>query len=88
MEELRNQTEDVCKNMETAEKAQQELIKLGGLAESALKKKLKADPSLETRQRIEKLVNRLPGPVTLPEHLRAVRARGPYKNPSCRKSST
>jgi WD40 repeat protein len=56
------------------EKAQQELVKLGGLAGSALKKRLKADPSLETRQRVEKLVHRLLGPLTLPEHLRAVRA--------------
>jgi WD40 repeat protein len=56
------------------EKAQHELIKLGGLAESALKKRLKADPSLETRQRIEKLLSQLAGPITLTDHLRAVRA--------------
>lgn len=56
------------------QKAHQELIKLGGLAESALKEKLKAVPSLETRQRLEKLVTPLHGPLTLPDHLRAVRA--------------
>jgi WD40 repeat protein len=55
-------------------RAQQALVKLGGLAESALKKRLTANLSLETRQRLEKLVSRLGGPLTLPDHLRAVRA--------------
>jgi hypothetical protein len=62
------------KTFAVREKAQEELIKLGGLAESALTKRLKADASLETRRRIEKLVNRSPGPISLPDQLRAVRA--------------
>jgi WD40 repeat protein len=55
------------------EKANLELTKLGGLAESSLRKALKADPTLETRQRVEKLLSRLLGQITLPEHLREVR---------------
>jgi WD40 repeat protein len=62
------------KTFAVREKAQQELIKLGGLAEPALKQLLKADAPLETRQRAEKLLERLRGPLTHPEHLRAIRA--------------
>jgi WD40 repeat protein len=56
------------------DKANQELARLGGLVEPALRKALEANPSLETRQRIEKLLRGLLGPITLPETLRAVRA--------------
>jgi hypothetical protein len=56
------------------EKAQRELIKLGGLAESALRNRLKNNVSLETRRRIEKLIDGLSEPPTLPDDLRAVRA--------------
>jgi WD40 repeat protein len=56
------------------DKANQELARLGGLVEPALRKALEANPSLETRQRIEKLLRGLLGPITLPERLRAVRA--------------
>jgi WD40 repeat protein len=56
------------------DKANRELTKLDRLVESALKKKLEAKPSLETRQRIEKLLNRLTGPINLPDQIRQVRA--------------
>ena len=56
------------------EKANLELTLLGGLVEAALRKALKGNPELETRQRVERLVDRLFGPITLPDHLRAVRA--------------
>jgi hypothetical protein len=41
------------------DKASAELAKLGGLAEGAMRTALKAKPSLETQQRLEKLLNRL-----------------------------
>jgi WD40 repeat protein len=57
---------------EARQKATTELDKLGDLAESALRKKLAAQPSLESRQRVERLLQRLtlPGP----ERLRTIRA--------------
>jgi WD40 repeat protein len=56
------------------ENANRELIKWDELVAPALSKDLKANPSLETRQRLEKLLHRLLGPITVAEHLRAVRA--------------
>jgi WD40 repeat protein len=56
------------------EKANRELEKLGGLAESALRKAFQGNMPLEARQRAEKLLNKLLAPLTLPDHLRAVRA--------------
>jgi WD40 repeat protein len=56
------------------EKATQELTRMGGLAEAALKKALKDPPSLEASKRIEKLLHQLLGPLTLADQLQAVRA--------------
>ena len=56
------------------EKANRDLTTLDVLVAPALKEALKANPSLETRQRLEKLLLRLLGPINLAEHLRAVRA--------------
>jgi WD40 repeat protein len=56
------------------DKASQELAKLGGLVETELQNALKAKPSLELSQRLEKLLNRLLGPIAAPDQLQAVRA--------------
>jgi len=56
------------------EKASRQLEMLGGMAEPAMRKALKSNLSLEVRQRVDKLVEKLSGPLTLPGHLRAVRA--------------
>src|SRR5262249_2404771 len=56
------------------EKARMELAKWGDVVEPNLRKALKGNPALETRRRLESLVNRLLGPITLPDQLRAVRA--------------
>jgi WD40 repeat protein len=56
------------------DKANQELARLGGLVEPALRQALEANPALETRQRIEKLLRGLLEPITIPERWRAVRA--------------
>jgi hypothetical protein len=57
------------------QKAAAELELLGVLAEPALKKVLASAPSLETRKRVEQILERLtPGQVPPPETLRAVRA--------------
>jgi hypothetical protein len=56
------------------EKAQGELEKLADLAEPALWQTLANKPSLEMRQRVQALLDRLRGPVTQPELLQALRA--------------
>jgi hypothetical protein len=56
------------------EQAIRELERLGELAEPALRKALEGQPSLEVRRRVEGLLQKLDGPVTLPQHLRSLRA--------------
>jgi RNA polymerase sigma factor (sigma-70 family) len=56
------------------EKSTQELGKLGELAEGRLRKTLAARPTLEVRRRVEGLLQKLQGPITSPERLRALRA--------------
>jgi hypothetical protein len=56
------------------QKASVQLEKLADLAGPALREKLDAKPSLEMRKRIEALIDKLDGPVTLPELLRSLRA--------------
>ena len=59
---------------EVREKASQELEN-EHVAELSLRKALSAQqPSLEVRRRLERLVEKLEGPVTSPETLRALRA--------------
>jgi WD40 repeat protein len=53
------------------DRAMAELDKLGDLALGELQKRLAANPTLEMRQRMEKLLGKLLGPVTSPEMLRA-----------------
>jgi hypothetical protein len=56
------------------QKANTELEKMADLAGPALRERLEGKPSLEMRKRIETLVDKLDGPVTLPELLRSLRA--------------
>jgi WD40 repeat protein len=56
------------------EKANAELEKLGDLAGPILKERLAAQPPLEMRQRMEKLMGKLNGPVQSPQTLQALRA--------------
>jgi len=56
------------------EKAQEKLVQLGDLAESALRQTLESNPSLEMRQRVQAILERLRAPVTQPELLQALRA--------------
>jgi hypothetical protein len=56
------------------QKASLQLEKLADLAGPALRDKLDAKPSLEMRKRIEALIDKLDGPVTLPDLLRSLRA--------------
>jgi WD40 repeat protein len=55
------------------ERANSELEKLGDLAGPALQERLKGGPSLEMRQRMEKLVAKLNGPVESPAVLQMLR---------------
>jgi hypothetical protein len=56
------------------QKASAQLEKLADLAGPALREKLESKPSLEMRKRIESLIDKLDGPVTLPDLLRSLRA--------------
>jgi RNA polymerase sigma factor (sigma-70 family) len=56
------------------EKAQEELAKLGDLAEPALRQTLANNPSLELRRRVQTVLEHLRGPVTQPEMLQSLRA--------------
>ncbi|HYV36257.1 MAG TPA: hypothetical protein VE988_11170, partial [Gemmataceae bacterium] len=58
----------------TREKATVELEKLGDLARAALYERLKANPPLEMKQRMEKLMSKLNGPVESAQTLQALRA--------------
>jgi WD40 repeat protein len=55
-------------------KAQTELEKFGELAEPVLRETLVNNPTLEIRRRVQKMLERLRGPVTRPELLQPVRA--------------
>jgi RNA polymerase sigma factor (sigma-70 family) len=54
--------------------AEEELARLGELARTALEKALADGPTLDKRQRLEPLLEKLNGPVTTPELRRALRA--------------
>jgi hypothetical protein len=56
------------------ETAQKELGVMGELAAPALEQALAREPSAEARRRIQALLDKLQGPVTQPEVLRALRA--------------
>jgi RNA polymerase sigma factor (sigma-70 family) len=56
------------------EKAQADLEALGDLAEPALRQALASKPTLEVRRRVQRVLDRLRGPLTRPEVLRQVRA--------------
>ncbi len=58
----------------TRQQAERELQQLGDLAEPVLRRVLAAKPSLETRRRIEALLERVEGPLPAPEPLRSLRA--------------
>jgi WD40 repeat protein len=55
------------------EKATRELEKMGPLAQTDLQKALTREPSLEMRKRIERLLEKLQGPITSPETLQSLR---------------
>jgi WD40 repeat protein len=61
------------KNFEVRDKAASELAKLGDLALDALQKRLAQKPTLEMRQRLDKLLAKLQGPVP-PAMLQQIRA--------------
>lgn len=56
------------------QEAQEELEKLGDLAEPALRRTLADKPTLEVRKRVQAVLECLRGPVTRPEMLQALRA--------------
>ncbi len=56
------------------QRATSELEKVGELAVPALQEALKAEPSLETRKRVEQLLEKLAGAILSDEQLRLVRA--------------
>jgi len=56
------------------EKATRELGELGEVAEPALRQALDKQPSLETRQRVERLLKEMEGPVTSLSRLQVLRA--------------
>jgi WD40 repeat protein len=62
------------KRLAVRDRAARELEKLGAKAEAALGKALAGDLSLETRQRLERLLQKLEGPALAPETLRWLRA--------------
>jgi RNA polymerase sigma factor (sigma-70 family) len=59
---------------EVRQQATTELAELGEQAEPALRQALAGQPTLEARQRLEQLVEKLAGPVTSPDRLRTLRA--------------
>jgi hypothetical protein len=61
-------------SFEVRRQAQSELEELGELAEAALRKALTGDPSLEVRQRVERLLDNLSGRVPQARQLRELRA--------------
>jgi hypothetical protein len=61
-------------SFESRRQAQSELEGLGGVAETALRQALAADPSLDLRQRLERLLDKLSGQVPPPGQLRDLRA--------------
>jgi WD40 repeat protein len=63
-----------AKRFATRDRAMRELGRLGELAAPALERRLRARPPLETRKRVEALLEKLRGPVTDPELLRGLRA--------------
>jgi WD40 repeat protein len=72
---LDNLMEDLNSDVyKVREKANLDLEKLGDLAGPILKLRLAGKPSLEMRQRIEKLLAKLNGPVTSPQVVQALRA--------------
>jgi RNA polymerase sigma factor (sigma-70 family) len=74
-ERLRQLLDDVGSDkFAIRDKAQAELETLGDLAEPALLDELTKQPTLEVKRRVEILLDRLRGPVTQPELLRALRA--------------
>jgi RNA polymerase sigma factor (sigma-70 family) len=74
-QQLRRLLDDLAsEQFAVREKAQTELEKLGDLAEPALRQALASKPTLEVRRRILAVLERLRGPVTRPETLRALRA--------------
>src|SRR5439155_3356285 len=62
------------KQYSVRDKAAKELEKLGESAEPALQKAVTANPSAEVRRRAEELLQKLRGPVTHSEMLRAYRS--------------
>jgi hypothetical protein len=56
------------------DKATLDIDKLGDLAKPELQKRLAGKPSLEMRQRMEKMLAKLNGPITAPETLQLLRA--------------
>jgi hypothetical protein len=58
----------------TRQNATHELELLAELAEPALRKALAGRPALESRRRIEQLLDKLDAPLTRPEQLRGIRA--------------
>jgi WD40 repeat protein len=58
---------------EGRETASRELAKLGEIAVPAVRRALEAKPSPEARHRLEELVNKLDGPITIPEQARDLR---------------
>jgi hypothetical protein len=62
------------KHFAERQRAEDELERLAERAESALRARLAAVPTLETRRRVEQLLDKLSGPVADAERLRALRA--------------
>jgi hypothetical protein len=56
------------------EKATQQIVELGDVAEPALRRALAGKPSLEVRRRLEQVLGRLDGPDFSPARLRSLRA--------------